>query len=1429
MNKKNSFAKEIFDSGLFDAAWYKKHYPDVDKSGLDSLDHFLRFGVLMRRSPGPNFNTRFYLSAYPDVAASDFIPIVHYIRYGKKEKRSPFPGANAKHLEHESSGGRTVTMLADESIPVRIATMPFMWNELTPCAPIAVLVNLESLRAWPQTLNALNELKLDHDLFIFGDETTDFFRCLAHTKSITLLGSADEPGRMEGFVRFASSGALDEYNSLLWLTLESAESDMQPIRSMLELAPVFRDDPDWGCAAERFEKLDNENDGEVLKSLRIALPRLGLSLPDKEVHVPIGDAIWLRPILLRSLRVAIRTSEIIQKNPSSIFIARKTVLAILSVIAQVGRLEVRSAPLLNTLSSTSRRELKAVAFYLPQFHPIAENNRWWGKGFTEWSNVVRGKPLFRHHYQPRVPADLGYYDLRLEATQVAQAELARKFGIHGFCYYYYWFDGKKLLNQPIEQLARSKEVDVNFCVCWANENWSRNWDGQNRHVLIKQDYSLESNRALILELIPMMKDPRWIRYQGKPLMLVYRISIIPNWAETAQIWREECRKAGLGEIHLCAVRFGLETLQGQPQEFGLDSYVQFPPHESSRKDLRKSVHDLHKDFNGEIFEYNAVADGDIEKYANGYEWPIHRGAMLGWDNTARRLTDARVFHGATPFGFRRWVKSILEQEERFNPGPESLLFINAWNEWAEGTYLEPDQRWGTSNLEAFSSAVHSTPTFSAVTAFKGVAAASKLEERIQVIGSSLVGEGFLREPVEWYSGVSEHNPKLPSILLCAHISGHHLFGGERSLIDVLNAFSKMPVNVIVTLPSGGNKTYVQELCNRCNGVYVFKYPQWMQNRNAFAWLTTTFADIIAQHAIDVVHVNTIVLLEPLLAARRMGVTAVTHVRELIALDDPLREQMGLQASDIISQVLRRSDWIIGNSLATVRLFAKGDKTAYVPNAVDPSALDMNNKFGKTIKFGIVSSNIPKKGVEDFVEVARRASDVVPNARFVIVGPYNDQIGNWISEIERGERPANLNFAGYRENPRSAMSELNVVLNLSSFAESFGRTVAEALAARRPVIAYNWGAISELVQHGETGYLVPYRDIDAVVNAIVSFIRDPSLVLKMGEKGRSFISEHFSQERLYAALASAYEKVLERPMFSSSLKSNVLAAPNVLIANHSDIAPRTTIVVPVYNAATETKNCIDSIVKHTNLERNRVILIDDGSPDKRVGEILELFSTQANLDIYRNKQNIGYTRTINLGLQKAEADDVVLLNSDTIVTPRWLEGLRATAYCREKVGTVTAMSDNAGAFSFPKFNEFCRKPEYFTHEEYALLLTQATHDCIPPEVPTGSGFCMYIRRALVNACGMFDEAAFPRGYGEENDFCMRAFKAGWINLISPWSFVYHVRTASFKGEKAELVKSGVNTVTARYPDYAPLVRNAFESPVMQALRSASSKVETSNYR
>jgi len=223
-------------------------------------------------------------------------------------------------------------------------------------------------------------------------------------------------------------------------------------------------------------------------------------------------------------------------------------------------------------------ELKArlIAFYLPQYHPIPENDCWWGKGFTEWTNVTKAQPLFAGHYQPHLPADLGFYDLRLPEARQAQVDLAREYGIYGFCYYHYWFNGRRLLERPLAEVLSSGEPDFPFCLCWANESWTKRWDGVEGTVLMEQRYTVEDDRAHLCWLAGVFRDQRYIRVGGKPLLLVYRATKMVNPLRTTSIWREEARKLGIGELYLCRVEcFGNERVD--PTTIGFDAGVEFQP------------------------------------------------------------------------------------------------------------------------------------------------------------------------------------------------------------------------------------------------------------------------------------------------------------------------------------------------------------------------------------------------------------------------------------------------------------------------------------------------------------------------------------------------------------------------------------------------------------------------------------------------------------------------------------------------------------------------------------------------------------------------------------------------------------------------------------------------------------------------------------
>lgn len=332
----------------------------------------------------------------------------------------------------------------------------------------------------------------------------------------------------------------------------------------------------------------------------------------------------------------------------------------------------------------------AVAFYLPQFHPIPENDEWWGRGFTEWHNVVRGRPLFPGHEQPRIPADLGFYDLRLPEVREAQADLARAYGIDAFCYYHYWFAGRRLLHRPIDDVLASGRPDHPFCLAWANEPWRANWDGRTGRVLVEQHHSADDDREHIEWLLKAFADPRYLRIDGRPLFLVYRAGQLPDPRRTTDLWREEAERAGVGELLLCRVA-SFHDEHDDPRPLGFDAAVEFQP------DWRRIGPPLPGFGPHRVYDYGHVATRMLA--AEPPAWPRFPGVTPRWDNTARNPQSAVVLAGATPERYRAWLATVADRL-RHRPRAEQVVFVNAWNEWAEGAHLEPCRRWGHGFLEA---------------------------------------------------------------------------------------------------------------------------------------------------------------------------------------------------------------------------------------------------------------------------------------------------------------------------------------------------------------------------------------------------------------------------------------------------------------------------------------------------------------------------------------------------------------------------------------------------------------------------------------------------------------------------------------------------------------------------------------------------------
>lgn len=360
-----------------------------------------------------------------------------------------------------------------------------------------------------------------------------------------------------------------------------------------------------------------------------------------------------------------------------------------------------------------KKDIKPIAIYLPQFHPFTENDKWWGKGFTEWTNVTKSQPKFKGHYQPQLPSDLGFYDLRLEETMIAQCELAKQYSIHGFCYYHYWFNGKLLMEHPLEMMLASEKIDMPFCLCWANENWSRRWDGSEHLILMEQHYNLQDDLEHIRYLMKFFKDDRYLKIDNKPILVMYRSELHPQIKDTVKLWQNEVKNQGFDGLYLIRMENFVKNLD--PKEHGFDAAMEFAPDFSIAKDkilkkkspleyiLKKILHKTgiisNGHFTNQVYSYSQLVNDTLSKTPKGYKQ--FRCVTPAWDNSARRQKDATIFHESTPEKFGEWVNKITKFTDENFDGDERVFFINAWNEWAEGNHMEPDLKFGTAYLEAF--------------------------------------------------------------------------------------------------------------------------------------------------------------------------------------------------------------------------------------------------------------------------------------------------------------------------------------------------------------------------------------------------------------------------------------------------------------------------------------------------------------------------------------------------------------------------------------------------------------------------------------------------------------------------------------------------------------------------------------------------------
>ena len=833
--------------------------------------------------------------------------------------------------------------------------------------------------------------------------------------------------------------------------------------------------------------------------------------------------------------------------------------------------------------------IKLLAFYLPQFHPIPENDLWWGEGFTEWRNVASAKPLYPGHYQPKLPGPLGFYDLRLSEVMQRQIELAREFGIHGFCFHHYWFGGRRLLERPVEQLLANAKLDIPFCLCWANENWTRRWDGMEAEVLIEQRHSPEDDLAFIADALRYFRDPRYIRVEGKPVLVVYRPQILPDPKATVQAWRTYCEGEGL-ELYLVAAQtFGLFD----PRPLGFDAAVQFPPHNLVSETIRKPG--LDPDFRGKIYDYETWGRLFQQQSADtGY--PLFRCVCPSWDNTARRGLKATMIADATPDKYADWLEAVCLDACQTHSPERRFVFLNAWNEWAEGTYIEPDLRHGYAWLNRTSAVLNRL----------SAGARGIMPPRICVIG---------------------HDAERA--------------GAQNVLLALLREWKRTrPFSFCLILNGSGPLRSQFEEC--CPTIVLADYPDPGKRKTVLDTFLATRPPLVFS--------NTVVNGPLLKELQRLGAPVITHVHELQNSIERWAPGPIISAtlectnhfiavSPPVAANLREKHRVAPEAISVIHAFIDTDRQSLGADALARLRADLGVTEQDVLVLGCGTIDW-RKGVDLFVQIAA-ACVSEPRLRFAwIGGSTSEELATLDAEIERHGLLGRVLSLGQQTDPRRYFA-IGQIFLLSSREDPFPLVALEAADAGLPVVCFaEAGGMPDFVGT-ECGIVVPFQDTAAAAGAIQRLASDETLRTRLGSQAREKVRREHSTPVAAARIAELV---------------NGLAHAGAPIESSPDARPLVTVLVPNYNHAPFLARRLESIIAQ-GIEDMEILIFDDASTDESRAVIEAFAAAHPRTRLVFNEVNSGSTfKQWRKGLGMARGHFVWIAESDDSAEPGLLRAL-----------------------------------------------------------------------------------------------------------------------------------------------------------------------------
>jgi hypothetical protein len=705
------------------------------------------------------------------------------------------------------------------------------------------------------------------------------------------------------------------------------------------------------------------------------------------------------------------------------------------LIAGAVRQATRPAPEFETiqrLPAAMPRLATILAYYLPQFHPIPENDAWWGSGFTDWTNLARATPRFAGHYQPRVPRDLGYYSLDDPATLPRQIDLAKSAGIEGFVFYYYWFNRKRLLEAPLERLLADATLNTRFCLMWANENWTRRWDGLEREILLAQDYEAEDDAALVDDFARHFADPRYIRLEGRPLLMIYRAALIPDGKATIARWR-----ALFAERHNehPLIFMAQSFHDNDPAAHGLDGAVEFPPHKLvvGAPMLNHKLDLFDPEFASDVYRYDDIVTASLTAPDPAY--PLIRTAVPGWDNDARREgKNGVILQDATPAAYQAWLATLIDRAARNPVFGTPLVCINAWNEWAEGAYLEPDLHFGAAFLNATGRAacgIHTADT----------------ARNLLLVGHDALNHGAQLLLLHLARTLRRHHGIAPRILL--------LGGGE--LIAAYQAEG------LVDLAPDEGALIAHIGRYRAQGIVTA-----IVNSAASARVCRLLADVGIASTLLIHEMPRLIQERSLRGVTRQAMAAA---RAVIFSSPFVRDALciALDLTPPTTHILPQGNY------QDVRFSNAGRAAFRTRHGLKPHDF---------VVLGVGFADL-RKGFDLFLQVFHLIAQRRPDIHFYWVGEAHLWIRDYLSlEIATATATGRFHRLAFDDQIATAYAGADLYA-LTSREDPLPTTVIEAMATGIPTIAFDGtGGIPELLRETSTGTVVPLGDIIGFANAIV---------------------------------------------------------------------------------------------------------------------------------------------------------------------------------------------------------------------------------------------------------------------------------------------------------------------------------------------------------